>query len=84
MARAFNMIYHTHVCTNTSCLQLKDGIFAVDITVAVLSGEVKMKHSGVYFLSATVHFSATPNDACDGEGTVTVAICVNSDCNSNA
>ncbi|KAL5491977.1 hypothetical protein EMCRGX_G017358 [Ephydatia muelleri] len=63
---------------------LKDGIFAVDITVAVLSGEVTVKYSGVYFLSTTVHFSAAPNDTCDGRGTVKVAICVDSDCNNNA
>ena len=52
--------------------------------MAVLSGEVKLKHSGVYFLSATVHFAAAQSDACDGSGTIKVAICADNDCKNKA
>ena len=66
-------------------ISLKDGIFAVDITVAVLSGEVTLKYGGVYFLTTTVHYSTKSNDTCnDTAGTVKVAICVDSDCSNNA
>ncbi|KAL5475876.1 hypothetical protein EMCRGX_G025748 [Ephydatia muelleri] len=62
--------------------QLKEGIFALEINVAVLSGQVTLRHSGVYFFSTTIHFTAALNDTCDVGSNIKVAICIDSDCTS--
>ena len=72
-------------CIAVRCCQLLDGIFAQEVTVAVLSGVVTLKHSGVYFFAASVHFITTLNDTCDGgSGTIKVAICADNDCKNKA
>lgn len=60
--------------------QLKEGIFALEINVAVLSGQVTLRHGGVYFFSTTVHFSTAVNDTCDTDSKIKVSICIDSDC----
>ena len=50
--------------------------------MAVLSGQVTLRHSGVYFFSTTVHFTAALNDTCDVDSSIKVAICIDSDCTS--